>query len=680
MNEDGPLRPLVERWLQKIKAACAAKEKEFGTTAKEIMKFYDGPHDFMYEDAKAHKSGFAPLADKQQVNPTFGVTINKAAEAEQVFVPMIYNKNPVPVVRPRPELALDPVKLGPLGPMILPMMGIEDAVRKGVKEIRAALMDSVLNYFSDESDLWTHARLATSEGFLKGRSVLWIEVEQSPGMKMKTVGAFFDSVDNLVTDPDFTLVKDCYWIARKRSEPYWVVEEKFQWEAGSLKKYASCESFDAQSDVATDSDDGTYRRKQGTTSDLITYWEIYSKLGVGDRLGSSKATSDGVERDIDRIDIYQGLFDFAGDYVYLAVTVDCPHFLNLPPELVDAPMTDIAGPPEQEGVDEFGQPIEGPTVMEELAKRLEWPTPFHADKGWPFVELDLHPHPDQSWPVAHLKPAMGELKFMDWSASFLADAMMVTTRQFIAVLKSASKQVKDTIAKGECFSIIELEFQQKSLNEMIQFIQHAPISAELLPIFNLMSGIFDKRTGLIELVYGQTSKQIRSAGEAQVKSQAMNVRPDDMAQKVENWMKRVYRAMAMVIRWHLTPDDIRPALGEAAANLWQQFVYTADVEAVVRELDYTVEAGSGRKANKATEQENMQSAMQFVMPLLQSWAASTGDVNAINQLLYDWCRANDLDPERYKLPPLPPPPMLPAPGGEETGEGEPQGEPPSQAA
>lgn len=664
-KKDGPLRPLAERWLEKIKLGIKSKKKHFTDSADEIMKFFDGPHDFMYQKQLAHSQGMVMLDKSQAVRPTFGVTINKAAEAVDLYLPMIHAKNPIPVVRPRKEVEFDIAALGPLLPVVGPMLMSEDGIRKAVKEIRASEMETALLYCVDEADQHWHSRMAVMEGFLKGRGVLWPTQYQVPGQKSKVCVAEFDTVNNLVTDPDYDQLKDCYWVARKRIEPYWVVEDKFGWQRGSLKYAASCESHERQAEVSADPE-GQLKRKNGQTSDLLTYWEIWSKLGVGDKLGGDSNRMEYSERTSG----YEGIFDFAGDYVYLAVCSDCPSFLNIPPDLEEADLTQPLDPAAVPEVDPAtGEVIQPETYLDELMRRLDWPTPFWADKGsWPFVELDLRPHPDKPWPTAHLKPAMGELKFMDWAASFLADAMMTTTRQFIAVVKSASEKVKEIVQKGECFSIIELEGTQKAIGEVVQFMQHPPVSRELLEIFQVISNLFDKRTGLNELIYGQTARQMRSAAEVQAKTSSMNIRPDDMAGKVEDWMRRVFKSLAIVLRWHFTAADVAPMVGQQHAMLWQQFVETSDIEEIVHELDYTIEAGSGRKPNKATEAENMTNAMQYVMPHLLPWAQMTGNVDALNQLLRDWCRAYDLDPERYVIPapmPMMPPQAPPAAEGQE---------------
>lgn len=643
---DGPLKPLIDQWMEKIRRAKTAKRREFGEQAEECMRFYDGPHDHVYEKANKIFSAFKVADSGIAPKPTFHVTINKAAEFEQLMAPVILHNYPTPVIRPRDGAQLDAYTMSTGGMPFLQALVPENQGRRVIQDIRARSMEAYLKYCAEENDLLTNGRLALTEALIKGRGVVWPEIYQPSGMATKTVGAFYGSVDELLIDPDAKTLMDALWIARERTEPWWLVEERFRVPRGTLREYATKESTARQAQLKSDPN-SDHKRRTGSSADVIHYYEIYSKMGAGGRLAG-----------FDKIqDVYAEIFDvLLGDNVFLAICEKCPYPLNVPFDIGKEALT--------------------PEVEQEILGRFEWPIPYWAD-GWPFVPLDIDPHPEKPWPVSRLTKALGELGFMDWTASFLADAMVMVSRQFIAVAKDASEDFKNKVAKGDCFSVIEFErSQNRAINEMVQFLQHPPISPELLRVFQLFSDLFDKRVGLTELVYGQSARQIRSAAEAASKTDAMSVRPNDLSKKVEAWMKRIYRHMAMAARWHIGPQDIMPVLGGQHAMLWEQFVYSASIEEVTRELDYTIEAGSGRAPNKQREAENMTNAMQIIMPFAAQWAAGTGNTTLINQLFYDWCRANDLDPGRYVVPPIVPqaPPMpgenqpeeTPPPAGEPT--------------
>lgn len=629
MTESGPFSKLVDLWTKQIQGAIDHKHEVFGQYANECWDFYDSANDVFDETMD---SPFFQMEDKQKVpRPTFKPVINKAAEMEQLFAPMAYHKNPVPIIRPRELTQIDPLAMGGMGMEMFQYLDMETQQRRMEGEIRGKLLETYIKYSADELDLRSNARLALTEALIKGRGLLWFELYQGPGQEQKVAGAFFDSVDNLIIDPDAPQLVDAQWIARRRIMPWWSVEKRFQLPYGSLKKYASKESFNQRARGKLDPHNRN-KRKKGDTYDMIEYWEIYSKMGIGDRLSGKLQ------------DVYGDVAEeYSTDFCFLAVCEGCPYFLNLPDEVLDIP--------------------EGPELTAEFAARLEWPIPYWGDGGWPFVELDIHPHVTEVWPTPHLKPALGELYWLNWCASFLMQASTVSSRQFIAVAEEAYEEMANALKTGECFDILKFSAtNNKSIAELVQFLQHPPISGELINIFNLVSSLFDKRTGLTELAYGQTGTQIRSAQEANIKSEAMNVRPNDIAEKVEHFMKRVHKSIAMAARWHLVPQtDIAPVMGQMHAMLWQQLIYSSDIETVVRELDYTVEAGSARKPNLAREQDQMQQAMQIILPIASGIYTGTGDPTLLNSVLRDWARSQEIDQSRYVIqpPPMMPPTMAP---------------------
>ena len=160
---------------------------------------------------------------------------------------------------------------------------------------------------------------------------------------------------------------------------------------------------------------------------------------------------------------------------------------------------------------------------------------------------------------------------------------------------------------------------------------------------------------MTELVYGMTDKQIRSATEASVKSDQISIRPDDMAEVLENSMTLLSRKEAIATRWLLTAQDLEPIIGPLGAAAWEQHVQQMNPYEIAREYDYTVEAGSARKKNKSARIEQMTQAVQILGPVLQG-LIQMGTVDPFNALMSDWADAMDLDASSYMVPP-PPPPM-----------------------
>jgi hypothetical protein len=171
--------------------------------------------------------------------------------------------------------------------------------------------------------------------------------------------------------------------------------------------------------------------------------------------------------------------------------------------------------------------------------------------------------------------------------------------------------------------------------------------------------MFDKRVGLTELTYGLTRAQYRSAAEAQVKSEQISVRPDDMANVLEDAMSMLARREALAARWLLQDQDVAPVLGPIGATVWKSLQETVTLGQLAMNYEYRIEAGSARKPNKAGRIEALQIALQTVGPVVQGLIPQ-GVVGPWNALMKDYCDAIDVDPTGYMIP-EPPPPQPPQP-------------------
>jgi hypothetical protein len=110
-----------------------------------------------------------------------------------------------------------------------------------------------------------------------------------------------------------------------------------------------------------------------------------------------------------------------------------------------------------------------------------------------------------------------------------------------------------------------------------------------------------------------------------------------------------------------------------AAQAWDMHVRQEDPDAIVREYDYRVEAGSARKPNIATKTENMNNLMQVMMPVAQGMLQA-GKPELFNQLMAKWGEVNQVDVTDFAVPPPPPPPPGPPQQGPPQ-EGQPEGPP-----
>lgn len=646
MANDQPedvLKSIARGWLKKIELAKKHK-RPFTEDAREAMDFFDGPHNWFWrEQYSKNEYGY----NRSITPPGFRMQVNRVFEAVKLFASVIYHRNPVRTVTPNKYPTLTPESLGfmPEDPMAMQQFEMATQQAEQLKSVRGTvsqIMARLLNYTPNELDLKTHSRRVVDEAIIKGMGVWWTElVTFQNGRRM--VGSFADSVDNLLLDPDATEIEDILWCARRCVHPIDVVAAKYGIDREKLKG-----NFEGRSHSANDSDSAgsldesgrSNNKRVGKTNDLITYYKIWSKTGLGDRLKDSPKDS-------------RGVFDSLGDNCYVVVAEGVDEPLNIQPQLLQEPVDEESGLP--------------PTLF----RSVQWPIPFWAENnGWPFTYYAPHRKPGYVWPISHIKPGIPELRFLCWAFSFLAQRVATSCETLIGVSKAADQDIKDQIlSQSEAgFKIVEVsEMMGRSVNDLISVFQLPNVTNEIWNVIQAVTDMLDKRLGMTELIYGLTSSQMRSATEASVKSEQISVRPDDMAELLENSMAQLARKEALASRWLLTPEDVAPILGPLGVYAWQQFVMAMDPAEVAHEYDYRIESGSARKPNKATRVEQMNTALQTLGPVLQQ-LIPMGNVEPFNALIMDWADSMDLDASPYLVPPMQPPMPPQGPPGADPGQ------------
>ena len=666
MADQNPLRPLVQGWMDKIKMAKEHK-KPFQDDADEAMQFYDGDNAWMFKsDYSRGEKGFI----KGIAPPAYRMTINRVWEAVRLFGAVIHHRNPARKCTPRIYPTISPQMLGifpqpptpQMGPDGQPMMGPDGQMvmmpdpqmqmyqqqmqqtqmMTERRDVICQLLEGYLNYTPGELGLREHNRRVVDEALIKGAGCWFTELYQMPGSETRMVGSFYESFDNVLWDPDADDREDILWLARRRCHPKEFVAAKFGLDPETLRGHA--ESYDSRSERRERGYET--KKKMGKTNDLVTYWEIYSKTGFGDRLKDAP-------KDL------RGKFDALGEYCYIVVCEGVDHPLNISPELL------------KEEVDESG-------MAPGLFQAAQWPIPFWADpNGWPCTVLQWHGKPGYSYPISLIKPGIGELRFINYAMSFMATKIATSSHTLIGVAKAADNDLKAKIldSSESGFKVVEIaEAIGRSVNDVISVFNLPGVPPDLWNIVAAVTELFDRRVGLTELIYGMSRNQFRSAAEAAVKAEQISVRPDDMADCLENALSELARKEAFLARWLIQPEDVAPLLGPLAAQAWAMHVQSMELEQLLREFDFRVEAGSARKPNPGTKVENINSAMQILMPIANGMLQA-GSPQLFNALMADWGRAMDMDVSKYVVQPPPPPPPQPPPGPEQQG-GNPDGSQP----
>lgn len=615
---DHPFKPIVSQWMEKIKRAKKQKHERFGKYADEAMKFFDGSHDWMWKGEYAKSSGGFLDKGAQGALPTFRMTVNRVFEAVALFGPVLYHRNPVCNVSAKIPPSIDPAMLG-LDPedeqmaqqaqAMIQSEQSENDRKRGHAKIKA----HYLNWLQETNNKKGHARMAINEAIVKGLSFLWTEIYQAPGSSIRAPKSVYVSCDDVVFDPDAQYWDDVQWCARRVVQPRWKVEREYGLE-GIIKGNKSSIKMQSQNKSYGGKENSESKRR-GDSFDLIEYWQVYSKGGFGNKLKKGKINKD-VKSNYD--------FDKFGDFCFIAVCDDIPFPLNMPPMAL--------------AEDE-----------QSLFLRSQWPIPFWTDGGWPFSKLHFYEKPKEVWPISLIKPAIGELRFVNWCMSFLADKVAASSTTYVAIAKAAGAEIQDQVKSGVGpYTHIEIsEIFGRSVNDVVSFLDAPSFNVDIWRMVSEVLDMIDKRTGLTELLYGLSgSTQIRSATEADVRNQNVSVRPDDMASRVEDWLSDCAAREIIAAEWSLSAEDMKDVIGMLGASIWEQQIQQKEFERSVREFDYRIEAGSARKPNKTNKVRQLNDFAQIAMPVMQQFVQQGIDA-PYNAFMRDWADANEMDVEPY---------------------------------
>lgn len=632
-NELEFFKPLINGWLGKIEASKRHREP-WKRQADECMNFYS-----LSKKLSDLLNSGSPVMHGINKAPKFQMVINKAFELVAQIGPSLFFNSPDRKVEPKRLKDLPPTLFGdvendPNAQQLFQAYQMEQMQEDSVCQARATLMESWLNYTPREmpgGGLEKHAQRAITEALVKGRGVLWAEPYQKAASDKMLTGLFYDSVDNLFLDPDATKLEDVRWIAQRCVEHYRDVEERFGLPRNSLKGKASLESMWAEGEKDRSEEAAMYQAN-GTGKDLVLYYKVYSKSGLGvEFVGGDQ----GVLNRLDQV---------VGKYGYLAVCPSCPYPLNAPTRRLRDGATD-----------------------EEVRDMFEWPIPLWADDAWPCEILDFYEKPNSIWPIPPLAPAMGELKFMSIMMSHLCNRIWMSSRSFIAVAKSAMSEVESIIKRGDDLSVMPISDVHGGVEKMVSFLKQPEVNMDAFAILEKVSELFERRTGLSDLVYGMSATQSRSAQDAATKGQAISVRPEYMQRQVERWMGEASRKEAFCTRWFVDANDVVPLIGRVGAAMWSELIDTQDVDVVIREMEYTIAAGSSQRRNKELEMANVNQALQFFFPEFSKHADATTDTSALNTLIQRWGETAQIDMSDLEIGPRmpPPPPEQEGPSPEE---------------
>ncbi len=648
------LKLLTAVWREKLHFAREAK-KEFQTVADQCRMFYKNSQDFWSNDRVRQQ-----FIRDSSIAPKFQLVTCKAFELVALFGPLLYWRNPQRHVAARKNLPVIPDLFDPppemQNPMPQPGMNpqqMQQQLQQQIQQyqqqmagqitqqqekehrlrmLRAELQEQVLNWLPRQQPyggLQAHARRAVVDALVTGRGCLWTSLYEHPGSDQLLCGSFYDNVDRLLIDPDSRMpdLSDAYWIAREVVEPVWKVEQKYGWPEGSLKGNMHSHEAIAEQDGNRQASD----RREQKTQDLLKYHVIYSKAGIGRRFRDNRNP----ETKFDHDKLLNKLDEQAGDYVMLVIADNVPCPLNLPGLKFEKMSSD------------------------EVQQAVKWPIEFWRTGGWPVRLLDFYEDDNSPWPIAPLKPAMGELIFMNVMLSAIADRAWESSRELIGVIAEHYDDVMQAMDQPNGKRVVKLDNASQPVRDLMQYLQTPQVNFDVWRMLDRVSEQMEERTGINDLMHGKMTTQDRSAEATATRREQMQLRPDDMAATVESWMTGVAGSERLALKTYVTGQSLVRLLQPYGAWVWDKLITPQDLEEFLREMDVTIEAGSTRKPNKAREVANLQEITPLLMPVLQNYMQATTDTRPIMWLINHVADAMELDMAGLQLGPAVPPPPPP---------------------
>lgn len=199
------LGPIVQQWTARFAAAQRAKQR-FDTIAKLCRQFFGSSAKAMWEDD--FRKEFFPTVG----NPTFQININKAFELVAVIGPTLFWDYPERTVRSyEPIDQTEPAMLlGIQDEQMLQQIQQQQQMQMQASKVRNDIGSLYLRYSQKEQPcgLKSQCELGIQEALLTGMGLMWTETYSHPGTGETKTQNVYDSVDNLLIDPD---AKDPDW-------------------------------------------------------------------------------------------------------------------------------------------------------------------------------------------------------------------------------------------------------------------------------------------------------------------------------------------------------------------------------------------------------------------------------------------------------------------------------------
>lgn len=683
-NDTGTLRELAKLWQTAIDCGIEKKEKVYGRGAAECKEFYLGNHGYIFNAAKSMLDQQLYLTvgnegstnDKPTRIPRFQISDNWAAKFVQIITPyltqgaMTRTVTPSKMYTPSPVIfGVDPMQVAQFkfqmyeaqggkalaqqyamqqqqANMQMQMAQMQVMTESEIRNSRSDLIGKMLVYTQKELGLSKKRRCVIEEALVLGFGGYLTELVNMPGSNQRLVTSSYILAEDIIWDPDVMQESDAKWLAIRCREPKWLFAAKYGVAEEEVKaNMSSITGQGVRKDLIITAG-GEQNLIDTDKCDTVEYYKVWSRMGTGARFQPVE----------NRNPTLIGLDQYLGDYCFFIVTEALDFPANLSPSVLQQ-VSD--GMQMAMMAKALGQPAQDPRML--LKQSVTHPTPFYLDPDdpWALTTLGFHRRNGSPYYIPHLEFSLSYLKFMVWAISFIADKCYRSQRDLIIMDATIAKQLREAIENGDDEAIVELKgTDSKTLDQFVKILSMPELNTSIVDIYQFFEQKVEQMTGMSDLMQAQMSRQMRTATEAKVISDASMLRPNDMLAKVNEVDTRVTRKEAIASILHYQPTDVAPALGQVAAMAWSKLFMKPDPVAILREADYDVIAGPGKILDLGTRQQNAQTSMQIFMPILAQLAQATGNLSGVRSLKDEFCKAYQIDPDTIELPdlPLPPPP------------------------
>jgi hypothetical protein len=520
----------------------------------------------------------------------------------------------------------------------------------------------VLNWSPRVYDGKREGRKTTQEGLSKGAGIRWLEMDDAPVLrqdgtpfKMPTLRA--DDFDNFFIDSDAKDLRDAGFIIRKRLLPAYKVAELYGEDVDMIRQWAK--------DNITSS---LYESVRGTTvnagddstkGDIILYYELWSRIGLGEKLV-------GAPEDLKKNQDFVQAMEQIGRYVHFAILPGMERPLGLDPVKLTA-LASQAGnadttPPKEPDSDEQA-PAANPNspakpgslvsgqLLAVLRAALEWPikTYGNAYNPWPCRMLGFKPQVNSAYPKAILESGLPIQRFLDRTYEHIMSRIGKAGRDVCIYHPSLGELFQAALLSKNDLMMVPIDDQnvKEAIEKMVHFLAMPEMNKDIFKVLEVCFQAFREITGTTEeLMGGVPHTQDRSAEASKIRGSGLSRRPDDYAEAVEGYesecaaLEAVAWRMPDLTDWQLVafifdeleqqPDGSKQVpmtagpptagpngmqtpgepqinwLAMPLTSMWMNFVQTKDEYRAASEINYQVEAGSGKRKNLQLLQQNVQ--------------------------------------------------------------------------